>query len=202
MNKKYQQFVPFCLILAAVLVVFILVIVCKPKIEELLDISSEVSRASEQKIKLEEENRKEEANRQAENIKLRALKPIYKSPVAGTNESLGVFGNMFEDIIKMAQVNGLLIRSIEYNMRPSGDLLYAENADSYNACELKFFFVGTYGQMQAFLNDMNKNFQYLTSISGLTISAFPENPDYLLINENITLYSEKPTSEINKAKDR
>ena len=200
MNKKYQQFVPLCLILAAVLVIFVLFVSCKPKIEELLDISAEVSRASEQKAKLEEQNKKEEANRQAEDMKLRSLKPIYKSNVSGSNDSLGVFGNMFEDLIKMAQVNGLLIRSIEYNMRPSNDILYSSNSDNYNACELKFFFVGTYGQMQAFLNDMNKNFQYLVSISGLSISAFPENPDYLLINESITLYSEKPMSENNKKK--
>ena len=39
---------------------------------------------------------------------------------------------------------------------------------------------------------MNVNFDYLTSISNLAITAFPENPNYLLIKASITLYSQKP----------
>ena len=193
MNKKYQQFVPICLILAVVLIVITLVFICKPKIEEYKAVRDEVVQNNEQRKKLEEQIRKEESDKQSQEIKLRALKPIYKSTVdMGTTESLGVFGNMFEDIIKMAQSNGLLIRSIEYNMKPTNDPLYTDNSNNYNACELKFFFVGTYIQLQEFLNDLNKNFEYLVSISGLQITAFSENPDYLLINESITLYSEKP----------
>ncbi len=193
MNKKYQQFVPICLILAAVLIVLIVISICRPKIEEYSDIREELERNSAKKQKLEEQVRKEEADKQAQEIKLRALKPIFKTTVNSSNESLGVFGNMFEDIIKTAQSNGLLIRSIEYNMKPTNDPLYAENSGSYNACELKFFFVGTYNQMHAFLNDMNNNFEYLTAISSLSITAFQEDADYLLINEAITLYSEKPS---------
>lgn len=191
MNKKFQQFVPICLILAAVLIVIVVITMCKPKIEEYSAIREEVERNSAKKLKLEEQVRKEEADKQAQEIKLRALKPIFKTTVNNA-DNLGVFGNMFEDIIKMAQSNGLLIRSIEYNMKPTNDPLYAENSGNYNACELKFFFVGTYSQMRDFLNDMNNNFEYLTSIASLSITAFQEDANYLLINEAITLYSEKP----------
>ncbi len=200
MNKKYQQFVPVCLIVAAVLIIVGIISICRPKIEEYGDMRDELERNNATKQKLEEQVRKEEADKQAQEIKLRALKPIYKTTVNSTSESLGIFGNMFEDIIKTAQSNGLLIRSIEYNMRPVNDPLYAENSNNYNACELKFFFVGTYNQMHAFLIDMNNNFEYLTAISSLSISAFQENPDYLLINESITLYSEKPAATLHRGR--
>ena len=76
-------------------------------------------------------------------------------------------------------------------MRPANDPIYIENPEIYNACELKFFFVGSYSQLQAFLSDMNNNFKYLTYISKLNITAFTSNTDYLLINISITLYSKK-----------
>ena len=98
---------------------------------------------------------------------------------------------MFEEIIRKAQKNGLMIRSIEYDMRPATDPIYLENPEAYNACELKFFFVGSYAQLQTFLSDMNNNFGYLTYISKLNITAFTSNTDYLLINISITLYSKK-----------
>ena len=85
-------------------------------------------------------------------------------------------------------------------MRPSNDILYMANSNYYNACELKFFFVGNYSQIRAFLDDMNKNFEYLTSISGLNITAFPENENYLLISTSITLYSEKPPVAVKTGK--
>ena len=98
---------------------------------------------------------------------------------------------MFEEIIKRAQSNGLLIRSIEYDMKPADDPIYMEYSDTYNVCQLKFFLVGSYSQLQAFLNGINNNFEYLTSISKLNVTAFRANTDYLLINLGITLYSKK-----------
>ena len=54
--------------------------------------------------------------------------------------------------------------------------------------------------MQAFLNDMNNNFEYLTSIASLSITAFQEDSNYLLINESITLYSEKPATTTHRGR--
>ena len=72
---------------------------CKPKIEEYSAIRAEVEKKSAERQKLEEQIQKEEAYKQEQEIKLKALKPIYKSDVVTTTENLGVFGNMFEDII-------------------------------------------------------------------------------------------------------
>lgn len=191
MNKKYQQFVPLSFILAAILVVVVLFLMCKPKIEELNSLWAEASKNSKQEHELEEQVKQNEAAQQAKDIKLRALKPIYESKVKASTQNLGVFGTMFDDVIKIAQVNGLLIRSIEYNMAPEGDPLYDSASQHYHVCELKFYFVATYAQLHAFLSDMNRNFPYLSSISRLAITAFPENPNYLLIQSSIILYSQK-----------
>ena len=107
--------------------------------------------------------------------------------------NLSVFGTMFEDIIAKIQKNGLFIRSIEYNMRPEADQIYQIGSKSYNVCELNFFLVGTYSQLQDLLVEMNNNFNYLTYISKLNITSFNANTDYLLIDTSITLYSKKPT---------
>ena len=191
MNKRNKQLVPICFALAALLFFVIIFIVIKPKYEEFSEMRIRSNKNSVERETLEEKIRKLDAEKEAENTKLKSLKPIYESKLDSATENLGVFGNMFEEIIKKAQKNGLMIRSIEYDMRPATDPIYVDNSDSYNACELKFFFVGSYTQLQGFLSDMNNNFNYLTYISKLNVSAFTSNTDYLLINISITLYSKK-----------
>ena len=191
MNKKNKQLVPICFALAALLFFVIIFVVLKPKYEEFAEMKLRDSKNNVERESLEEKIKKIDAEKEAENLKLKSLKPIYESTLESSTENLGIFGNMFEEIIKKAQKNGLMIRSIEYDMRPALDPIYQENPEAYNACELKFFFVGSYTQLQAFLSDMNNNFNYLTYISKLDITAFTSNTDYLLINISITLYSKK-----------
>ena len=191
MNKKNKQLVPICFALAILLFFIISFIAIKPKYEEFNEMQIRANKNNNERETLEAKIKKIDAEKEAENIKLKSLKPIYESNLEPATENLGIFGNMFEEIIRKAQKNGLMIRSIEYDMRPATDPIYVENPEAYNACELKFFFVGTYAQLQTFLSDMNNNFNYLTYISKLSITAFTANTDYLLINISITLYSKK-----------
>ena len=191
MNKKNKQLVPICIALAILLFFVMIFIVVKPKYEEFAEMKIRISKNDLERQTLEDKIKKIDAEKAAEDLKLKSLKPIYETNLDSSTENLGVFGNMFEEIIKKAQKNGLLIRSIEYDMRPVNDPIYMENSEFYNACELKFFFVGSYSQLQAFMSDMNNNFNYLTYISKLKITAFTSNTDYLLINISITLYSKK-----------
>ncbi len=191
MNKKNKQLVPICIALAVLLFFVITFIVVKPKYEEFAEMQIRASKNDVERKTLEEKIRKIDAEKEAEDLKLKSLKPIYETALDSSADNLGIFGNMFEEIIKKAQKNGLLIRSIEYDMRPANDPIYIENPELYNACELKFFFVGSYSQLRAFLADMNNNFNYLTYISNLKVTAFTSNTDYLLINISITLYSKK-----------
>ncbi len=203
MNKRNKQIVPLCFLIAIVIFAVILFLVCKPKIDEYQEIQIRSAKNKIEREDLEARIQKIEDAEKEEKLKLQSLKPIYESPASNTsNENLGIFGNMFEDIINIAQKNGLLIRSIEYDMRPAEDPIYIESPDLYNVCELKFFFVGSYSQLQSFFSDINKEISYLTYISNLNITAFTENTDYLLINTSITLYSKKPEQEISKKRTR
>ena len=74
MNKKYQQFVPFCLVLAVALVIIILFLFCKPKIEEFIEISDETAKANDKRAKLEEQINKDKANEEKLRIEMQAFK--------------------------------------------------------------------------------------------------------------------------------
>ncbi|MCD7739729.1 MAG: hypothetical protein LUH11_00045 [Candidatus Gastranaerophilales bacterium] len=194
MNKKFNQYVPICIILAIVVCIVIIFVICSTKYNEYNEAKTKSVRNSLEREKLEREAKSAEEEKQAEAMKLKSIKPIYETDINSTTENLSVFGKMFEEIIKKAQQDGLLIRSIEYNMHPETDPVYINAQESYNVCDLKFFFVGSYSQLQSFLTDLNNNFPYLIYLSAINVSAFPSNTDYLLIKTTITLYSKKPQS--------
>ena len=191
MNKKYQQMVPIIVLLAVVICCGLIFVLSQVKVREYFETLEDIEKNKETKIQLQEQVEQEKNTREALEMKLRALKTVYKSEVKGSVDNLSAFGTMFGDIIRKAQGNGLMIRSIEYTMNPVQDILYSKFPDRYNACELKFFFVSTYGQLADFLNDINVNYEYLVTISELKATGFEENPDYLLSKLSIVIYSDK-----------
>ncbi len=192
MNKKNKQLIPICFLTAIIIFVLIIFTITKTIWEEYSEAKEMAERSTKELQTLEERYDKTQQIRTQEEVKLKSIKQVYQSDLNSANENLGMFGTMFEDIIKRIQYNGLLIRSIEYDMHPSGDAVFSGYSDQYNVCELKFFLVGSYAQLQAFLNEMNNNFEYLISFSKLNITAFTGNTDYILVNMSITLYSKKP----------
>lgn len=198
MNKKYSQYVPFIGIGAIVIAVLVAFLGTKDLINDFSEAQGAISNYERQVQEKEKEVNALDNAIKEEKLKLQSLKPVYETSVDSANENLGIYGDMFEKLVKRAQGNGLLIRSIEYNMHPDTDPLMEEHSDKYNACELKFFFVGTYSQLKSFLSEVNNNFEYLTYISKLSVTAFSKNTDYLLINTSITIYSKKPESEIKR----
>lgn len=198
MNKKYSQYVPFIGIGAIVIAVLVAFLGTKDLINDFTEAQGAISNYERQVQEKEKEVNALDNAIKEEKLKLQSLKPVYETSVDSANENLGIYGDMFEKLVKRAQGNGLLIRSIEYNMHPDTDPLMEEHSDKYNACELKFFFVGTYSQLKSFLSEVNNNFEYLTYISKLSVTAFSKNTDYLLINTSITIYSKKPESEIKR----
>ena len=199
MNKKYSQYVPIIFVAAIILIGIIVFMGTKDTITEFTEAQSAISNY-ESKIRQKEKeiNALDTAAKQ-EQVKLQSIKPVYETDLDSENKNLGIYGNMFENLVKRAQSNGLMIRSIEYNMTPENDPLLTDSPEKYNACELKFFLVGTYSQLQGFLMEVNNNFEYLVSISKLGVTAFDRNTDYVLAKTSITLYSKKPESEIKKA---
>ena len=125
MNKKNNNLVPIIFVVAILLfgvIAYMMVGTAKDEYDNAL--ASQVSSTSDlDTYKSQYETSK--AEREKNELQIQSIKQVYQSTMNGANENLGVFGTMFEDIIKKAQYNGLLIRSIEYDMRPSSDPLYA-----------------------------------------------------------------------------
>lgn len=194
MNKKNKQIVPLCFIIAVVVFIVIVYTMISASFEEYSNATASQTavNAEYESFKTQYEQSKEKKAK--DEIQLQSIKPVYETSNNSQNENLGVFGTMFEDIIKKAQYNGLLIRSIEYDMRPADDMVFASYSDSYNVCELKFFFVGTYAQLRTFMNELVNDFPNLISISRLNVTSFSGNTDYILVNMSITLYSKKPSA--------
>ncbi len=192
MNKQLKkQIIPLCILVSVLIFIGIVFSTVKPLIEEFNNAKNDKANAEQQARELEEQDKILKEKNTKEEMKLRSIKQIYETNQASANENLGMFGNMFEDIIKRVKYNGLLIRSIEYDLKPAFDPLYQKFPESYNACELKFFLVGTYSQLQTFLVELNNNFPYLITVSKLDISSFSGNTDYILIGLSLTLYSKK-----------
>ena len=190
MNKKYQTFVPIIFILAAFVFILIMFFTVYPKYNEFNDKTQESNQILE-----DNQTYKEQAKAVIEQnkIKLQSIKQVYESNINAENNNLSAYGTMFDEIIKKAQANGLAIRSIEYNMNPANNEVLNSFSDLYNVCELKFFFVGTYRQLQTFLSDLIDNYQYLVSVSNMDITAFSGNTDYIIIKMGIVLYAKKPS---------
>ena len=194
MIKKNKQIAPLCILAALLLFCILLYTSVSATWDEYKSIGSS-SHDVDSKLQLAKtEYEKSKDQKKQDEIQLQSIKPVYETKEDSETENLGVFGSMFEDIIKKIQSDGLLVRSIEYDMRPPEDPIYLSYSNIYNVCELKFFLVGTYSQLKVFLNEMANNFPNLISISKLNITAFNGNTDYILISMSITLYSKKPAS--------
>ncbi len=117
------------------------------------------------------------------------LKPFYKQDFA-PKDSIASFGGMFEDVINYVKINGLLLRTIEYNINPDNDPIYKNFTVAYNVCEINMFVIGTYPQLQGFFNDIEM-YPYYLSVNQINIMPYENNKKYLLANVSIHLYSKK-----------
>ena len=117
------------------------------------------------------------------------LKPFYKQQFV-QNDSIAAFGGMFEDMVDYIKIDGLLLRSIEYNVKPDQDLIYKNFSTSYIVCEIKMFLIGTYPQLKAFLKDIDL-YPYYISVSQMNVVPYESNKKYLLVNISVNLYSRK-----------
>lgn len=190
--KKNAQLVFIFLAMAIAIFCIILFYTVPPLLEEYSSTKVQVQNNKVELEKLEQQDKKLKDKKAQEEIQLQSLKQIYQAEVDSI-DSLATYGTMFDDLIKMSQSHGLLIRSIEYDMNPTFDTVYADFSNQYNVCELKFFFVGSYAQLRKYMKDIIQ-FPYLVSISSLNVTAFSENTDYLLIKMSINLYSKKATN--------
>lgn len=196
MKKTNKQMVPLLFLVGVLLFIGILYFLVSPAYTEYAETKESSERSAKELANVEQKYNKEKEKRAQEEIQLKSIKQVYQTNYnKATTDNLAMFGDMFDELIKRAQYNNLFIRSIEYDMKPLNDSIYANFSQQYNACELKFVLVGKYPDLKAYLNEITNNFQYLLSVSKVNITAFPSDTDYLLINMGITLYSKKPVAK-------
>ncbi len=189
MNKVNQKYVPLCYVLAVVIFFAVIYFFCQGKFDEYNQAKNSLASSSKEREQLEKQIKQIEADEALAAMKMKNLKTIVETNVDPSAANMGMFGNLFEVIITKARTDGLLIRSISYELNPENDPIYRENA-GYNVCELKLSLVGEYVKLKQFLMDLN-NIENLIFLSKLDVSAFQANTDYLLINMSINLYSKK-----------
>ncbi len=192
MNKKNKQLIPLCFVIAVVLFFGLIYTTVSSTFEEYKNTGTSGNVVDAQLNKAKSEFNDSVKQKKENETQMQSIKQVFETKENSDGENLGAFGTMFEDIIKLIQSNSLLIRSIEYDMRPAEDQIYLNYLDIYNVCELKFFLVGTYTQLKSLLKELTTTFPYLVSISRMNVTAFTGNTDYILINLSITLYSKKP----------
>ncbi len=192
MNKKFKQLVPLCFLITVVLFFGLIYTTVVSKFQEYQNLGTSNDALEAQLNKAKSEYNDSMKEKKENETKMQSIKQVFETKESSDGENLGVFGTMFEDVIKLIQTNSLLIRSIEYDMRPAEDQIYLNYLDDYNVCELKFFLVGTYTQLKSLLKELTTTFPYLVSISKINVTTFTGNTDYILINLSVTLYSKKP----------
>ena len=189
MNKNNQKLVPLCYVLAVVVFVVIIYLLCVPKFDEYNQSQNTATASTKEKDALEQKLKMLEIEKATADMKMKNLKTIVETNVDPSAANMGMFGNLFESIITKARANGLLIRSISYELNPENDPIFRENA-GYNVCELKLSLVGEYMKLKQFIADLN-SLDNLIYLSKIDITAFSGNTDYLVINLSINLYSKK-----------
>lgn len=192
MNTQIKKYLlPIGIAVSVIVFLVVTYVLVQPIVSDFITTKQAKESAEVEEKQLAEEDKRlqEESNKEA--IRLKSLKQIYETNLKSSVANLGIFGTMFEEIIDRVQYSGLMIRSIEYDLKPETDMIYQKFEAKYNVCELKFFLVGTYSQLQAFLVDLNNTFPYLLTISKIDVEAFSNNTDYILIDLSINLYSKK-----------
>ena len=190
MNNSNQKYVPFVYAAAVLLGLLVLWFIVYPKWNEYQAAKENAASSAREKESLQQQVNDIESKQALDEMKMKNIKTIVETNVSSSDENLAMFGNMFEQILGKVQSNGIHIRSIEYDLSPQLDPIYALNADGYNVCELKLTLVGSYGQLKTFISDLN-GLEHLLYISKMDVTAFSGNTDYLLAKLSINLYSKK-----------
>lgn len=185
--KEYKELIIVSAVFLLIFVIGINILVARG---EKFSLTYRKYKTSAEKLKKAKEEIKQIENRENAALAGRSkLRPVYSESTGG-GESITAFGTMFEDIVDYIKMNGLMLRSIEYDINPVNDKIRSSFPLLYNVCSVKAYVIGTYNQMQSFFKDMNA-YPYFVNISEVKVVSYEKNKNYLLVNMTINLYSAK-----------
>lgn len=183
------------LIIGGVIILILALLGIKQVVGSISKTQSTLSEHKAQQEKLNEVKKKLEEFEKAKQEMLNKqnkIKPVFSQKMA-PEDSIASFGGMFEDIIDYVKMNGIMLRSVEYNLNPPEDPIYSAFPNLYNVCKVNLFIIGTYAQMEGFLRDLTV-YPYFINLSDMNVEPYEKDKEYLLVNISITLYSKKQQS--------
>lgn len=185
--KNYKE-----LIIVAVLLIAVIVLSYQPISNIIKKTKNTIDEHNGQILKVNEAKEQVADLEKAKNMlidKQNKLKPVFEQK-GSPEDSIASFGGMFEDIVDYIKINNLMLRTIEYSINPIDDPLYAQFPLLYNVCRVNLMAIGTYSQLEAFLNDIYI-YPYFVDITKVEVNPYQSDKKYLLANISITLYSKK-----------
>ena len=185
--KNYKE-----LIIVGCLLIVIVIVCIHPIFSAIKKTSLTMSEYKKQVAKVKNVKTQVESIETAKtqlNDKQNKLKPFFEQKGA-SEDSVASFGGMFEDVIDYVKMNNLMLRSVEYSLTPQGDVLFDKFPNLYSACRVKLYMIGSYSQLESFLNDVSV-YPYFIDISEINVSPYKKDMQYLVINLSLTLYSKK-----------
>ena len=98
------------------------------------------------------------------------------------------FAPLFDNVITVAKESGVRIRSVEYNLKPEKDPIFAAKIAGYNVCELETTIVGKYSELQTFLKTLLSE-KYLINLAQIEIVSWQRDKSVLIANLKIRFYT-------------
>lgn len=120
------------------------------------------------------------------------IKKVFQ-PKTSAEDSISSFGGMFEDIIDYVKINNLMLRSVQYQINPADDAIYAKFPSLYNVCKVQLIVVGTYVQLEGLIRDLTV-YPYFINIGEVQITPYEKDPQYIVVTMDVVLYSKKQQS--------
>ena len=186
MNNNQQSVCIILIILCAGLGLYLLIPKIDTAIKSYKALETKTQEVESLKQQVESLKNKKEQYEKSEKT---TTKPVYKNELETTDE-MSSFGVMFEDVIQSAKYNGLKLRSISYDTKPSNDIIQKNMSTEYNVCAVSMQLIGNYMQFRSYFQDIY-NYPYLMNLDKVEIVPYENNKKILIANITVVLYSSK-----------
>lgn len=184
--KRYYGVISFCIAIAVIIVVGVLII--QPKIAETKSLESTIA---EKQAKAEDLQHKlnivQAKIKKLKNSITSSQKKIY-SPIEADLGNETLFFTLYNDVIEMLHANSIKIKSIDYTYNPSTDAFVKFGKDVYFVCDVKMELVSNYVNLGKLIQDLYQ-YPYYIKINDLEVKPYDKDKKILLSTLSVRLYA-------------
>lgn len=125
-------------------------------------------------------------------------KKVY-SPIESDLGSDSLFFSLYDDIIEMAHVNSVQIKSLSYVYNPENDDFVKSGKDTYFVCDINMELVSNYINLGKLVQDLYQ-YPYYIRINSIETKPSNTNKKVLFTNLSIRLYAHTEPEASNSVK--